>query len=59
VEFYTYVNIFEQKGLEYLLLLCFLALFIYLVKYLSGAGNKPAVPGEKSPTSAGAKSRVR
>ena len=59
VEFYTYVNIFEQKGLEYLLLLCFLALFIYLVKYLSGPGKRPAVPGEKSSTSAGAKSSRR
>lgn len=59
MEFYTYVNIFEQKGLEYLLLLCFLALFIFLVKYLSGAGKKPAVPGEKGSTSAGAKSRGR
>ena len=31
MEFYTYVNIFETKGLEYLLLLSFLALFILLV----------------------------
>jgi len=59
VEFYTYVNIFEQKGLEYLLLLSFLALFIFLVKYLSGAGKNTAVPGAKSSTGAGAKSRVR
>ena len=59
MEFYTYVNIFEQKGLEYLLLLCFLALFIFLVKYLTGAGKNPAVPGERSSTGAGAKSRVR
>lgn len=36
MEFYTYVNIFETKGLEYLLLLSFLALFIYLVRYLAG-----------------------
>lgn len=40
MEFYTYVNIFETKGLEYLLLLCFFALFIFLVRYLSGAGKK-------------------
>lgn len=59
MEYYTYVNIFEQKGLEYLLLLCFLALFIFLVKYLSGAGKNPAAPGEKSSTSAGARSRGR
>jgi len=35
MEFYTYVNIFETKGLEYLLLLSFLVMFILLVKYLS------------------------
>ncbi len=28
-------NIFETKGLEYLLLICFLVIFIYLVRYLS------------------------
>lgn len=35
MESYTYVNIFETKGLEYLLLICFLVLFIFLVRYLS------------------------
>jgi hypothetical protein len=35
METYTYVNIFETKGLEYLLLLSFWALFVYLVRYLS------------------------
>ncbi len=34
METYTYVNIFETKGLEYLLLICFLVLFIFLVRYL-------------------------
>ncbi len=34
METYTYVNIFETKGLEYLLLMCFLVLFIFLIKYL-------------------------
>jgi len=34
VETYRYVNIFETKGLEYLLLLAFLVLFIFLVRYL-------------------------
>ena len=34
METYTYVNIFETKGLEYLLLICFLVLFVLLVKYL-------------------------
>lgn len=48
MEFYTYVNIFETKGLEYLLLLSFFALFIYLVRYLSGRGTEVPVPEEKS-----------
>ena len=34
METYTYVNIFATKGLEYLLLLCFLVLFILLVRFL-------------------------
>lgn len=36
METYTYVNIFETKGLEYLLLISFLLLFIGFVRYLSG-----------------------
>ncbi len=40
METYTFVNIFETKGLEYLLLICFLALFVLLVGYLRGAGGK-------------------
>ncbi len=35
MEFYSYVNIFETKGLEYLLLLSFLVLGILLFRYLS------------------------
>ena len=35
MESFTYVNIFETKGLEYILLLCFLVIFIFLVRYLS------------------------
>ncbi len=35
METYTYVNIFETKGLEYMLLLGFLILFVFLVRYLS------------------------
>jgi hypothetical protein len=34
METYTYVNIFETKGLEYLLLICFLVLFVFLIRYL-------------------------
>ena len=36
----SYVNIFETKGLEYLLLICFLVLFILLIGYLKGAGGR-------------------
>ena len=39
---FTYVNIFETKGLEYLLLLCFWVLFIYLIRYLSSPAKKRA-----------------
>jgi hypothetical protein len=39
MESYTYVNIFETKGLEYLLLISFLVLFVGLVRYLD--------PGER------------
>jgi hypothetical protein len=38
---FTYINIFETKGLEYLLLLCFWVLFVYLVRYLSSPVKKP------------------
>jgi len=34
METYHYVNIFETKGLEYLLLICFLVLFVLLIRYL-------------------------
>lgn len=37
---FTYVNIFETKGLEYLLLLCFWGLFVYLIRYLSSSEKK-------------------
>jgi hypothetical protein len=33
MEYYSYVNIFETKGLEYLLLLSYLALTIVFMKY--------------------------
>lgn len=39
MESFTYVNIFETKGLEYLLLLCFWVLFIYMVRYLKTPGK--------------------
>ena len=37
---FTYINIFETKGLEYLLLLSFWVLFIYLIQYLSKPAKK-------------------
>jgi hypothetical protein len=46
MEYYSYVNIFETKGLEYILLLSFLALFIYLVRYLEGPREKNSGPKE-------------
>ncbi|MFI5395189.1 MAG: hypothetical protein ACHQ9S_06605 [Candidatus Binatia bacterium] len=41
METYTYVNIFETKGLEYLLLISFLVLFVIVVRYLSTPSRKP------------------
>jgi hypothetical protein len=40
METYRYVNIFETKGLEYLLLASFLVLFVVLVRYLQATGRK-------------------
>lgn len=40
METYTYVNIFETQGLEYLLLLSFLLLLIALVRYLNSPPTK-------------------
>ena len=34
METYRLVNIFETKGLEYLLLIAFLVLFVVLIRYL-------------------------
>lgn len=44
MEGYTYVNIFETKGLEYLLLICFLVLFVLLLRYLSTPRAKAKRP---------------
>jgi hypothetical protein len=40
MEYYSYVNIFEQKGVAYILLLSFLVLAVLLVRYISGAPRK-------------------
>lgn len=42
METYFYVNIFETKGLEYLLLMAFLVLLIFLFKYLQPPSGKKA-----------------
>jgi hypothetical protein len=36
METYRYLNIFETKGLEYLLLISFLVLLLFLIRYLAG-----------------------
>ena len=49
MEFYSYVNIFETKGLAYLLLMSFLVLGILLIRYLSTPEKKDSTrPGQKS-----------
>jgi len=53
MEYYSYVNIFETKGLAYLLLLSFLVLGILLIRYLSGPEKKKSVPGKKNSTTGG------
>lgn len=40
METYTFVNIFETKGLEYLLLLAFLVLLLFLFRYLKTPSAK-------------------
>jgi hypothetical protein len=40
MEYYSYVNIFEQKGVAYILLLSFLVLAVLLVRYISGTPGK-------------------
>ena len=53
MEYYSYVNIFETKGLAYLLLLSFLVLGILLIRYLSRPERKDSVPGNKGSTTGG------
>jgi len=40
LESFRYANIFETKGLEYLLLLSFLVLLVLLVRYLRGPDGR-------------------
>ena len=47
MEYYSYVNIFEQKGVAYILLLSFLVLAVLLIRYLSGPPAKQPPSGGK------------
>ena len=38
---YSYVNIFETKGLENLLVLSFLVMLVFLVRYIDRPSKKP------------------
>ena len=49
METYSYVNIFETMGLEYLLLLSFLVLFVVLVRYLKTPSNNNGDRRKKRP----------
>ena len=49
MEFYSYVNIFETKGLAYLLLMSFLVLGILLVRYLSPPEKKDSKTADRKP----------
>ncbi len=40
MESFTYVNIFETKGLEYILLICFLILFVFFVRYMNATEKR-------------------
>ena len=53
MEYYSYVNIFETKGLAYLLLLSFLVLGIFLIRYLSGPERKDSAPGKGNSSTSG------
>lgn len=48
MEYYSYVNIFETKGLAYLLLLCFLVMGVFLIRYLSAPEKKDSNPEGKT-----------
>ena len=49
MEYYSYVNIFETKGLAYILLMCFLVLGILLIKYISAPEKKDSSAAERKP----------
>lgn len=49
MEFYSYVNIFETKGLAYLLLMSFLVMGILLIRYLAVPDKKKSKPADRKP----------
>ena len=49
MEFYSYVNIFETKGLAYLLLMSFLVMGILLIRYLSVPEKEKSRPNGGKP----------
>jgi hypothetical protein len=49
MEFYSYVNIFETKGLTYLLVLSFLVMFVLLIRYLAGPEKTDAATRRRNP----------
>jgi hypothetical protein len=51
MECYHYVNIFETKGLEYLLVVIFLLALVFLVKLLGTARQIPRQVRPKRPPS--------
>lgn len=51
MEYYHYVNIFETKGLEYILVICFMITFVLFIRHLSGDNDKPEVQGKFKPGS--------
>jgi hypothetical protein len=50
MEYYSYVNIFEQKGVAYILLLSFLVLAVMFLRYLSGPSKGGRDSGKESST---------
>ena len=53
MEYYSYVNIFAQKGVAYILLLSFLALAVLLLRYLSVPEKKNSATGKKDSATTG------
>lgn len=49
METYSFVNIFETKGQEYILVIFFLVLFVIFVRYLGLAGKGKGRSPSKSP----------